>query len=398
MGIGVIASARARMTTHPPASRLPGLVIILGQRLCMLIAVMASAVLMVDYANIGDPAFCGPDSGCMAVRFAPVTQQLQARLPLPLPSIGYLAYVLLFAASLYATERMGRRVVSAFVVGGGISGAMLFFLQATSIGTFCPWCVTVDVAAVGAALFAIVGDFMEPTDEVSEQLQTMRSRVVWGLTLSAFAVFPFLWGSYPVTPPAPASVTSQAVPGKVTIVMFTDFECPFCRQLHPVLEEIDHANEGKIALIRRMKPLSMHPGAKPAALAYLCSPEDKRDEVADLLYGLSPIDMTPTGIQRKLGASGLDRDALTACMAAPATAARLAEDEAMFDALGTSGLPRTYVGSRAIMGAQAKLVRSVVAQELAGSKVALPMAALYALLGLIFVAATWDTSRRARRA
>ena len=61
--------------------------LVLLLRLSLLIAVAASAALIVDYQNAGDPAFCGVGSGCFAVRISPYSRLLGV----PLPYIGLVA-------------------------------------------------------------------------------------------------------------------------------------------------------------------------------------------------------------------------------------------------------------------------------------------------------------------
>src|SRR6185436_6175530 len=97
---------------------------------------------------------------------------------------------------------------------------------------------------------------------------------------------------YPAVPPPPAEIAQEAIPGKVTIVSFTDFECPFCRKLHPVLDGLRDRHADRVHFVRKMKPLAGHPGARPAAEAWVCAPLGKRDAVAAALYEMEPGDLT----------------------------------------------------------------------------------------------------------
>jgi protein-disulfide isomerase/uncharacterized membrane protein len=368
-------------------------------RLCLLVAIVASAVLVVDYQNVGDPAFCGAGSGCMAVRLAPVTRTLTEIFHMPLPSFGLTAFVILFGVALYAHKRIARLVLAGLCVVGGLVGAVLLSIQAHSIGAFCPWCVTVDVSAILAAFAAVLSLVWAPRlpDGATEALFSPKGRVAWSVLGAAAVVVPFVWGAYPVVPPAPADVAKQQVPGKLTLVEFTDFECPYCRMLHPVIEEVRAAHPDRIALVRRMKPLSFHPGARPAALAYLCAPEAKRDAVAQGLYEVDESELTPRGVVKVAEGAGLDGAAVAKCMESPEAEKALASDEAMFERLGAAGLPRTYVGDRLVMGFNPDRLRSVVARELEGQHAALPVWAMFALLAAGYAAGCWGTLRRARR-
>jgi protein-disulfide isomerase len=54
----------------------------------------------------------------------------------------------------------------------------------------------------------------------------------------------------------------------VTIVEYTDFECPFCRQSVAVLHELFQRYPGQLRLVVKQTPLAMHPEAMPAALMF----------------------------------------------------------------------------------------------------------------------------------
>jgi hypothetical protein len=206
----------------------------------------------------------------------------------------------LFLFALTARSLTQHRIVAAASLLGGIFAVYLIVLQATEIHAFCPWCVAVDASAIVAAVTGVLiyayaqqpgtpglpplkegatGYRLAPPPPLSfasyeaEIAAFYRASLLipW-LAAGAAALFiPFLWGAYPVIPPPPAEIAALQVPGKVTILSFTDFECPFCRALHPTMEAVTH-DRSRVALVRKMMPLSGHPGALPAALAYVCYP------------------------------------------------------------------------------------------------------------------------------
>src|SRR5690606_18619747 len=53
----------------------------------------------------------------------------------------------------------------------------------------------------------------------------------------------------------------------VTIVVFADFECPFCARVQPTLQEVADRYGRDVRFVFRHNPLSFHPNALPAALA-----------------------------------------------------------------------------------------------------------------------------------
>ncbi len=73
--------------------------------------------------------------------------------------------------------------------------------------------------------------------------------------------------------------------GKVTIVEFSDFQCPFSARFHPVINEVLKAYPKGVKFIYKNFPLSFHPQAEPAARASLAAREQgKYWEMVDLLY------------------------------------------------------------------------------------------------------------------
>ncbi len=72
--------------------------------------------------------------------------------------------------------------------------------------------------------------------------------------------------------------------GKVEIVEFSDFQCPFCSRFHPVIEQVLAAYPGKVSYVIKHFPLQFHPQAKPAVKAIFAAGEQgKYWEMVDLI-------------------------------------------------------------------------------------------------------------------
>jgi len=70
----------------------------------------------------------------------------------------------------------------------------------------------------------------------------------------------------------------------VTIVEFSDFQCPFCERFHPVLRDVLKAYPDKVKIVIKNFPLPFHPNARPAAkLALAANLQGKYFDMIDLL-------------------------------------------------------------------------------------------------------------------
>jgi uncharacterized membrane protein len=347
---------------------------ILVLRLALLVAVFACAVLLVQYDNVGDPAFCGSTSGCMAVRHSPYAVIAGIHLPL----IGLCAEGVLLLLSLVAADRSQTFFVAVAAGAGAAVAVGLIGIQAFQIGAFCKWCLLVDlstIVAAGAAAVVHLDVVRDPEQEafLAALLQRRAQLVAWVLGAGAVVGLPHLWGEYPVVPPLPAAVASLAVPGKATIVAFTDFECPFCRKLAPVVHEVEDNWGDRVVLVRKMAPLPMHPGALPAALAYVCAPEDRREDMAAKLYAAAPAVLTHEGVKILARDLHFDEARFAQCLDAPAARDQVAADKALFDRLELHALPYTFVGSRAVAGFNPAALRRYGGELMDGDRPSLPL-------------------------
>lgn len=377
-------------------------VLVILLRLSLVVALFASTALFIEYQRAGDPAFCGVGSGCMAVRMSPYSRLFN----IPLPTWGLFAFGGLFGVAMIARSRAQQRIVAVLAALGALAACYLIYLQAFAIQAFCMWCVMADVSAFVAAITAGLlsahvadgaNDAATPTPNEARLAALCRLPQVsfaWLLAAAVALGAPFVWAQFPVIPPLPEEIAALQVPGRVTLVSFTDFECPYCRGLHPTLEELAHQHEGQVVIVRKMVPLSGHPGALPAALAYACTPEEKREKMVDELYAAPSELLTREGLLALAEARiGMPREALRRCMEAPETRALVDADKALFTTIQGQALPLTYVGSRAILGFKPDHLREAVALGLAGPRRSLSIGWMFALLGAVLAAAAGITLR-----
>jgi hypothetical protein len=156
----------------------------------------------------------------------------------------------------------------------------------------------------------------------------------------------------------------------------------------------EHDYGDRAHYIRKMMPLAGHPGALPAAKAYICTPEAQRPAAAALLYDAPDESLTDAGVAAVLSPLGIDPRALTACLSAPETQAAIDADMEMYTRLEGRGLPYTFVGRRVVLGYNPPRIAEAVRLEAAGDRPSLPLAGLLALLALIAAGAAAVELRR----
>ncbi len=143
---------------------------------------------------------------------------------------------------------------------------------------------------------------------------------------------------------------------KVTLVEFTDYECPFCQraaqQSIPVLDK--YVESGDLKVITKDYPLPFHPQAQKAAESAHCAREQGGDakyyEMHDLLFTQGVVG----GIETFKGYAtdmGLDVTKFTTCLNSDKFADEVAEDLAYGQEIGVQGTPAFFMNGRMISGA-----------------------------------------------
>jgi protein-disulfide isomerase len=149
----------------------------------------------------------------------------------------------------------------------------------------------------------------------------------------------------------------------VTIVEFTDFQCPFCQRSQATLRQVEKAYPKDVKLVARCYPLPFHNRAKPAAEAALCAKEQgKYWEYRDKLFAISPETGAPSQTQeRALSDDDFKRFAqelhlntkkFEQCLSENRYSARIDGDIADGQRFGVSGTPAFFVNGVMINGAQ----------------------------------------------
>lgn len=155
----------------------------------------------------------------------------------------------------------------------------------------------------------------------------------------------------------------------ITIVEFSDYQCPYCRRWHDeVYEPLLAAYPGKIKFVYRNLPLtSIHPDAFPAAEAAMCAGEQEAYwKFHDKLFGSETLGKdTYVQYAQELG---LDLDTFKACLNDHKYQKAIETDSNFAIDLGIRSTPTFFINGLAIVGAQPlDVFKQVIDKELAGA-------------------------------
>jgi protein-disulfide isomerase len=151
---------------------------------------------------------------------------------------------------------------------------------------------------------------------------------------------------------------------KVMIVEFSDFQCPYCREVQPTLKNVLAKHEGTVALAFRDLPVTqIHPQAQLAAEAARCAAEQgKFWEYHDLLFA-DQAGLDRNGLLTKAIKLSLDAKQFEACLTAEKYKPQVQQDSQDGMRAGVSGTPGFFINGIFLNGAQPEPVFEKTIQE-----------------------------------
>jgi protein-disulfide isomerase len=187
-------------------------------------------------------------------------------------------------------------------------------------------------------------------------------RDVYARTIERGATAPVTMPGPPAAP-APAARTDVKVAlrpddplrgpasAKVTVVEFSDFQCPYCSRAVPAVKELEQSFGQEVRLAWKHLPLSFHQNAMPAALAAEAARDQGRFwEMHDKLFA-GQATLSDAAYLQYASELKLDLTRFQATMKAPATRQRIEADLAAATAAGVSGTPTFVVNGELVVGA-----------------------------------------------
>jgi protein-disulfide isomerase len=160
----------------------------------------------------------------------------------------------------------------------------------------------------------------------------------------------------------------------VTLVEYSDFECPVCRSLHDVMRGMLR-NYPQIRVVFKDYPIEvLHPWARTAALAGRCAYQQNPAafwKIYDSIYDNQEIISAENAWMKMAefaGQAGLNPDAFRACMASPEAGAAIDASRANGQKLDVNSTPTIFVNGRRLVGADPHLLEHYIQYEIARQK------------------------------
>ena len=155
--------------------------------------------------------------------------------------------------------------------------------------------------------------------------------------------------------PVGTSPVKGKATAKVTIVMFSDFQCPYCKRVESTIEQVLKSYPDDVRLVWKDEPLPFHPRAVPAANFARAARAAKGDaafwNVHDKLFASQP-KLEDQDLEDIARASGLDAKAMMAAVKNNTHKKGIDADMELGDDVQASGTPHFFINGRRLVGAQ----------------------------------------------
>jgi len=142
------------------------------------------------------------------------------------------------------------------------------------------------------------------------------------------------------------------VDAPVTLVEYTDFQCPYCARAQGVLKDVTARYDGVLRHVFKNLPLPMHNNARVAAESSLCAADQgKFWELHDWMFANGSA-LSREAIVAQAVELGMDEAKLNACLDEKTHGADVDDDMAEAHSLGINGTPGFMINGRLINGAR----------------------------------------------
>jgi len=158
----------------------------------------------------------------------------------------------------------------------------------------------------------------------------------------------------PVSPISDSDHVKGKEDSKVQVIVYTDFECPFCAKHYDSMDILMKKYADKVAFTVRHYPLNFHPEAQKAAEASECAAEQgKFYQMYDAIFAANKAKkMSVDAWKAEAKKLGLNTTKFNDCLDSGKYAQKVAEDTAGGMKAGVEGTPATFINGVLVSGAQ----------------------------------------------
>lgn len=157
---------------------------------------------------------------------------------------------------------------------------------------------------------------------------------------------------------------------KVTVVEYSDFQCPYCKRASDMLPDLTKKYKGKIKVVFKQFPLPNHNWAKAASIASLCAYEQGNDkfwQVHDLIFA-NQAEITLENSDKKFKEfakqSKLNRKKFNKCLGSDAIARRVDKELEEGRQIGVNSTPTFIVDGIIVPGASMSAIENAIDSRL----------------------------------
>ena len=155
----------------------------------------------------------------------------------------------------------------------------------------------------------------------------------------------------------------------VTLVVFSDFECPFCAKTAGDIKDLLRRYPDKIATVFKHFPLASHPVAMNASrAAFAAARQDKFWELHDTMFSALGSPMDQARIEIMAQGLGIEIEKFKEDIASSAATAAIAADRKLGEKLGVGGTPTLFVNGRMLEGGASQLKERLKEEFLRSSR------------------------------
>ncbi len=197
-----------------------------------------------------------------------------------------------------------------------------------------------------------------------EKQQKLYGDVVAGLKKNAKIAYHIKAPKIPVEEGDNPSIGPKDAP--VTIVEFTDYECPFCGRARPVVNQVLKEYKGKVRYVLRDFPLSFHKNSTKAHEAARCAGEQGKFWEMNKMFFENQKALGLDDLRKYAGDLKLNKDKFNACLDSGKYLKAIQANQEYGEKVGVNGTPAFFINGRMISGARPfASFQEIIEEELA---------------------------------